>query len=322
VSSTQPAIARLGPNDPCWCKSGLKYKKCHRQADGATGGPVQPLHRLRPGRLSPTRAVPAQIPRPDYVPGGRPGRGIPGDPATRLDRMRRSCRGAAQVLREVGAAVRPGVTTDALDAVTHAAYIARSGYPSTLGYHGFPKSLCTSVNEVVVHGIPDDRPLEEGDIVNCDITLYLEGMHGDCSATFPVGEVDTAAKLLLRVTEEALMKGIEAVRPGRPIRDIGRAIATHTEAHGFGVVRHYCGHGIGEVFHTDLQIPHFDDPSATTLMEEGMIFTIEPMLTEGSWAVKHWDDGWTAVTVDGKRSAQMEHTVLVTAEGAEILTLP
>ena len=214
------------------------------------------------------------------------------------------------------------MTTDALDAIAHAGYLARGGYPSTLGYRGFQKSMCTSVNEVVVHGIPDDRPLEPGDIVNCDVTIYLDGMHGDCSATFPVGEIDEAARKLLRVTEESLLKGIEAVRPGRQIREIGRAIAAHADAAGFGVVRNYCGHGIGEIFHTELQIPHFDDPDATTPIEEGMIFTIEPMLTEGSWGVKHWDDGWTAITADGKRSAQMEHTVLVGRDGAEILTLP
>jgi len=300
----------------------MKYKKCHRQADGVAGGPVLQPRRVRPGRISGPRQVPVHIPRPDYVPSGRPGHGVPGDPRTRLARMRRACTAAADVLREVGAAVRPGVTTDALDAIAHAGYLARGGYPSTLGYRGFKKSMCTSVNEVVVHGIPDDRPLEAGDIVNCDVTIYLDGMHGDCSATFGVGEIDEPAGKLLRVTEEALYKGIEAVRPGRQVRDIGRAIAAHAEANGFGVVRNYCGHGIGEIFHTDLQIPHFDDPNATEPIEEGMIFTIEPMLTEGSWGVKHWDDGWTAVTADGRRSAQMEHTVLVGRDGAEILTLP
>ena len=322
MNRSETAVARPAPNEPCWCGSGLKYKKCHRQADGASGAPLPVPRRVRPGRLSAPRTVPAGIPRPDYVPSGRPGSGIPGDPQTRIVRMRRACTAAADVLREVGAAVRPGVTTDALDALAHQGYLARGGYPSTLGYRGFKKSMCTSVNEVVVHGIPDDRPLEEGDIVNCDVTIYLEGMHGDCSATFGAGEIDAGAKKLLRVTEEALLKGIEAVRPGRQIRDIGRAIAAHAEANGYGVVRNYCGHGIGEIFHTDLQIPHFDDASATTPIEEGMIFTIEPMLTEGSWGVKHWDDGWTAVTADGKRSAQMEHTVLVGRDGAEILTLP
>jgi len=322
VNRPETAVARPAPNEPCWCGSGLKYKKCHRQADGASGAPLPVPRRVRPGRLSAPRTVPAGIPRPDYVPSGRPGSGTPGDPRTRIVRMRRACTAAADVLREVGAAVRPGVTTDALDALAHQGYLARGGYPSTLGYRGFKKSMCTSVNEVVVHGIPDDRPLEDGDIVNCDVTIYLEGMHGDCSATFGAGEIDAGAKKLLRVTEEALLKGIEAVRPGRQIRDIGRAIAAHAEANGYGVVRNYCGHGIGEIFHTDLQIPHFDDASATTPIEEGMIFTIEPMLTEGSWGVKHWDDGWTAVTADGKRSAQMEHTVLVGRDGAEILTLP
>jgi len=322
VTDSQPSLARPGPNDPCWCRSGLKYKKCHREADARSGAPAPRARRVKAGRISPMRTVPSEIARPDYIPSGRPGRGVRGDPSTRLDRMRRACRAAAQVLQEVGGRVAPGVTTDALDAIAHAAYIARGGYPSTLGYHGFQKSMCTSVNEVVVHGIPDDRPLEAGDIVNCDVTIYLEGMHGDCSATFGVGEVDDRAKKLIRVTEEALMKGIEAVKPGREVRAIGQAIAAHAAANGFGVVRNYCGHGIGEIFHTELQIPHFDDSGATTVLEEGMIFTIEPMLTEGSWGVKHWNDGWTAVTADGLRSAQVEHTLLVTRDGAEILTVP
>ncbi|MFN7131801.1 MAG: type I methionyl aminopeptidase, partial [Myxococcales bacterium] len=244
------------PNDPCWCGTGRKYKKCHLGDDEAVKAPVSELKRVRKGKVSPMRPVPAHIPRPDYVGNGRPGAGMAGDPATRLQRMRNACRAAADILAEVGRAVQPGVTTDALDALCHEAYIARGGYPSPLGYRGFPKSLCTSVNEVVVHGIPDDRPLERGDIVNLDVTIYLDGMHGDTNATFVVGETDPESERLIRVTRESLMKGIEAVKVGQPINVIGRAIEQHASRHGLGVVRDFCGHGIGEVFHTPLQISH------------------------------------------------------------------
>jgi methionyl aminopeptidase len=303
----------------------VKYKKCHQGADmkaraAALSKPTfQPV---RPGKLGPTREVPAHIPRTDYAYTGRPGLGVLGDPATRIVRMRKACKAAAEVLQEVGAAVRPGITTDELDGICHAAYIARGGYPSTLNYRGFKKSMCTSVNEVVVHGIPDDRALLDGDIVNCDVTIYLDGMHGDCSATFFVGDVDAESQRLVRVTKECLELGIAAVKPGRQVREIGRAIEAHATKHGFSVVRAYCGHGVGEIFHTPLQIAHYDDPDATERIEEGMIFTIEPMLNAGTWRTRDWDDNWTSVTADGKRSAQFEHTILVTADGAEILTLP
>ncbi len=308
----------LGPNQPCWCGSGQKYKKCHRDRDEAAKG----ARRVQPGRISPPREVPPEIPRPDYAATGKPGPGAPvdPDPVRRLARMRRACRAAAEVLAESARALRPGVTTDDIDAVCHAAYLARGGYPSTLNYRGFPKSLCTSVNEVVLHGIPDDRPLLGGDIVNLDVTIYLDGLHGDCSATFPVGEIDDASRRLIRVTGEAMLLGIEAVKPGRTTRAIGRAIEAHATRHGYGVVRSFCGHGVGEQFHGDPPITHFDDPRATAVMEEGMLFTIEPMLTEGTREVRGWPDGWTVVTADGKRSAQFEHTIVVTRDGAEILT--
>jgi len=226
------------------------------------------------------------------------------------------------VLEEGGRAARPGVTTDAIDGLVHEAYIARGGYPSTLNYHGYPKSLCTSVNEIILHGIPDSRPLEDGDIVNLDVTIYLDGVHGDCSATFLVGAVDEASRRLVRVTAECLELGIAAVRPGRPISDVGRAIERHATAHGYGVVRAFCGHGIGEDFHMEPQVLHYYEPRSRTLMEEGQVFTIEPMITQGRPDHVVWSDGWTAATVDGQRAAQFEHTVLVTGEGAEILTVP
>ncbi len=315
-----------GRNDPCWCGSGKKYKRCHLDADAALQ-PAEPRHPapgLQPGRVSPPLPVPPEIPRPEYAVSGRPRRAGGGDVKTpeELERLRRACKDAARVLQVAGAAVRPGVTTDALDAVAHEEIVRLGCYPSPLNYSGFPKSICTSVNEVICHGIPDSRPLAEGDIVNLDITVYKDGMHGDCSATFLVGEVDAESRRLVRVTRECLDVGIAAVKPGLPIRVIGRAIEAHASRHGFGVVRAYCGHGIGASFHTQLQIPHHDSPGAKTLMVPGMTFTVEPMITAGTWEALVWRDGWTAVTADGKRSAQFEHTLVVTEGGAEILTLP
>jgi methionyl aminopeptidase len=243
-----------------------------------------------------------------------------GDPATALQRLRRACRAAAEVLQETAAALAPGVTTDFIDGVCHEAYLKRGGFPSTLNYHGFPKSLCTSVNDVILHGIPDSRPLEEGDVINLDITIYLDGMHGDCSATFAVGKTDPESERLMRVTHEAMMLGIQAVKPGARVYDIGRAIQAHADRNGFGVVREYCGHGIGHVFHRDPTIPHYFDKKFDTVLEEGMVFTVEPMLTAGSPRIRTWDDDWTVVTADGKRAAQFEHTVRVARDGVEILT--
>jgi methionyl aminopeptidase len=316
--------ARPGRNDPCWCGSGKKYKKCHLDADArgdaAEGPPARP--QLRAALVSPRRPVPPQIVRPDYATTGRPkGQGKDVKTPDELERLRRACRAAARVLRVSGEAVRAGITTDALDAIAHDETIRLGGYPSPLNYRGFPKSLCTSVNEVICHGIPDARPLEDGDIVNLDVTAFLDGMHGDCSATFLVGDVDAGGRKLVQVARECLERGVAAVRPGRPISDIGKAIEAHASRHGYGVVRAYCGHGIGESFHTALQIPHHYDPSMKRVMEPGMTFTVEPMITEGTWQDLLWDDGWTAVTADGKRSAQFEHTLVVTRDGAEILTV-
>jgi methionyl aminopeptidase len=326
VNDLEVTRARPGRNDPCWCGSGQKYKKCHLDSDeaGAPGrGAVRPGRRLlSPGKVTPRRAVPASVPRPDYAQTGRPraqGRDV--KTPEELERLRRACRAAARVLRVTGEAVRVGITTDALDELAHEETIRLGGYPSPLNYRGFPKSLCTSVNEVICHGIPDSRPLEDGDIVNLDVTVYLDGMHGDCSATFLVGEVDAEGRRLVQVARECLARGIGAVRPGKPISEIGKAIEAHAARHGYGVVRAYCGHGIGESFHSQLQVPHHYDPSVKRIMEPGMTFTIEPMITEGTWQDLLWNDGWTAVTADGKRSAQFEHTMAVTDDGAEILTV-
>jgi methionyl aminopeptidase len=239
-----------------------------------------------------------------------------------IEKMRTAGLVAAKVLHTTASALEPGITTDALDAVCHEATIALGAYPSPLNYHGFPKSICTSVNEVICHGIPDSRPLAEGDIVNLDVTVYIDGVHGDTSATFAVGSVDAESGRLVRITEECLQLGIDAVAPNRPVSDIGRAIERHAESAGYGVIRSFCGHGIGEVFHSRPQIPHYYDPRASTVMEPNMTFTIEPMISLGTWRHSSWDDGWTAVTADGLPTAQFEHTILVTPTGAEILTLP
>jgi methionyl aminopeptidase len=314
------------PNDACWCGSGDKYKKCHKDADAVflkEEHQQLELHKVKPGHVSPKRPVPPSIARPDYAVTGVPSRGTGRNVRTaeELVRMRHVCSVAARVLRETGAQVKPGVTTDALDAFSHELTLSLGGYPSPLNSRGFPKSICTSVNEVICHGIPDDRALLDGDIVNLDITVFLDGMHGDCNATFLVGTVDEASKDLVKVTHECMMKGIHAVKPGRPISDIGRAIEVLASQHGYGVVRSYCGHGIGDVFHSSLQIPHYFDARVSTKMETGMTFTVEPMITAGSHKELHWNDEWTVTTDDLRRTAQFEHTVLVTQTGFEILTV-
>jgi len=277
--------------------------------------------RVRAGRVSPERPVPPDIPRPPYVRG--PGALVPSFPPGELaDRMRRAGTAAREVLLELAPAVRPGITTDELDRICHEACIARGGYPSPLRYKGYPKSLCTSVNEVICHGIPDDRALLEGDIVNCDVTIYLDGVHGDHSETFCVGECDPEAQRLVRVTRECLWHGIAAARPGGRVNDIGRAIQAHAEGEGFGVVRMFVGHGVGREFHTAPSVPHYFDPHADQILEPGLTFTIEPMITAGSYDVgRIWPDGWTAVTADGSLTAQFEHSLLVTPSGVEVLTL-
>jgi methionyl aminopeptidase len=277
---------------------------------------------LQPGRVSPVRQVPSTITAPEYVGRKRPRIGEPDvkDPET-IERMRVAGRIAAQALAEVGRHVAPGVTTDELDRVGHEFLISRGAYPSTLGYRGYPKSLCTSLNEVICHGIPDDTEMVEGDIVNVDITAFIGGVHGDTNATFPVGRVDEESRLLIERTHEAMMRGIRAVAPGRPLNAIGRVIESYARRFGYGVVRDFTGHGIGTTFHSGLIVPHFDDPDVDVIMEPGMTFTIEPMLTLGTIAYDIWPDGWTAVTKDRRRTAQFEHTLVVTTDGHEILTL-
>ncbi|GAA0592169.1 type I methionyl aminopeptidase [Actinomadura livida] len=269
------------------------------------------------------RKVPSSIPRPEYVGKKRPKTGEPDVKSPEIiERMRVAGKIAAQALQEVGANVRPGITTDELDAIGHEFLLDHGAYPSTLGYRGFPKSLCTSINEVICHGIPDDTVLRDGDIINIDITAFIDGVHGDTDATFLCGDVDEESRLLVERTREAAMRGIRAVKPGRALNVIGRVIESYAKRFGYGVVRDFTGHGIGTTFHSGLVVPHYDDPSATTLIEPGMTFTVEPMLTLGTHDYDIWKDGWTVVTKDRKRTAQFEHTLLVTEDGHEILTLP
>ncbi|MFG1695941.1 type I methionyl aminopeptidase [Nonomuraea sp. NPDC049309] len=278
---------------------------------------------LQPGRVSPMRKVPAHIERPEYVGKKRPKTGEPDVKTPEIiERMRVAGRIAAQALEEVGKHVRPGVTTDELDRIGHEFLLDHGAYPSTLGYRGFPKSLCTSINEVICHGIPDDTVLQDGDIINIDITAYIGGVHGDTDATFLVGNVDEESRLLVERTREAMMRAIKAVAPGRQLNVIGRVIEAYAKRFGYGVVRDFTGHGIGTTFHSGLMVPHYDDPSLKVEMVPGMTFTIEPMLTLGTIEYEIWPDKWTAVTKDRKRTAQFEHTIVVTETGSEILTLP
>jgi methionyl aminopeptidase len=298
-------------------------------SSGSTTGGGAPVGTLVPGVVGPRRPVPASIPRPEYVdrPRPQPYEGPEVKAPEIVERMRVAGRLAAQALAEVAKHVAPGVTTDELDRVGHEFVLDHGAYPSTLGYKGFSKSLCTSVNEVICHGIPDSTVLEDGDIVNVDITAFLTidgvGVHGDTDATYLVGDVDEESRLLVERTHAAMMRGIKAVAPGRQINVIGRVIEAYARRFGYGVVRDFTGHGIGTAFHSGLVVPHYDAaPHYDTVIQPGMTFTIEPMLCLGTPEWDMWDDGWTVVTKDRRRSAQFEHTVLVTETGAEILTLP
>jgi len=280
---------------------------------------------LIPGRVTPMRPVPSRIARPEYV--GRPGPApyTRGDVYTpdEVELIRESGRIAAQAIQRVGEAVRPGVTTEELDAIGHEFLLAHDAYPSTLGYRGYPKSICSSVNEVICHGIPDDTVIEDGDIVNIDITAYKNGFHGDSNQTFIAGTASDEVAGLVERTREALNRGIKAVAPGRQVNVIGRAIESYAKRFGYGVVRDFTGHGVGAAFHSGLIIPHYDSaPAHDDVMEPGMVFTIEPMLTLGTHEWEMWADDWTVVTRDRSITAQFEHTLVVTERGAEVLTLP
>ena len=268
------------------------------------------------------RSVPDHIAKPGYAATGEVTRW--NEPAVKspeiIERMRHAGQMAADILRLAGEFVKPGMTTDDIDVFVHDLTVERGAYPSPLNYHRYPKSVCTSLNEVICHGIPDSTVIEDGDIINLDVTCFVNGVHGDTNATFMVGDVSAEDRLLVKVTEECMWRGIEAVVPGRPLSDIGKAIEDHAKTHRMGVVRAFIGHGIGEQFHTDVQVLHYYDPRNNTIMKPGMVFTIEPMITLGTWQFHMWDDDWTAVTADGKRTAQFEHMVLVTDTGVEVLT--
>jgi methionyl aminopeptidase len=284
-----------------------------------------PVHApIRPAAISPRRAVPAGIAVPHYVDSAGPADFD--DPmvkdADTIARMRVAGRVAADALVEVGRHVAPGITTDELDRVGHEYLIAHGAYPSTLGYKKFPKSLCTSVNEVICHGIPDARVLEDGDVVKVDITAFLDGVHGDTCATYYAGTPADEVRLLGERTREAMMRGIAAVRPGRPVSVIGRVIESYAKRFGYGVIRDYTGHGVGPSFHTRPTVLHYDEPSMTLALEPGMTFTIEPMLTLGGVDWLLWPDKWTVLTADAAIAAQWEHTIVVTDTAAEILTQP
>ena len=280
---------------------------------------------LTPGVVSPLRKVPAQIVRPHYVGRPMPDKFTGSDIKTpeQIEKIRAAGRIAAQAIALVGEHCKPGVTTEELDRIGHEFVIASGAYPSALQYRGFPKAICTSLNEVICHGIPDNTVLQEGDIVNIDITAFKDGFHGDSNQTFLVGNVAPEVSDLVNRTREALMRAIAVVAPGRQINIIGRTIESYAKRFGYGVVRDFTGHGIGEAFHSGLVIPHYDSaPEYATEMQVGMVFTIEPMLTLGTHKWNMWPDGWTVVTADKSVTAQFEHTLVVTETGAEILTLP
>jgi methionyl aminopeptidase len=277
------------------------------------------------GRVSPKLAINKGIVLPEYVgkPAPAPFKGSDVKTPDQIEKIRAAGKIAAGAIEMLRSEVKPGVTTDQLDRLAHEFVLDHGAYPSTLGYRGYPKSVCTSVNEVICHGIPDDTVLEDGDIVNIDITAYLNGFHGDLNHTLEVGEVSEDVHNLVERTREALGRGLLAVAPGRAVNTIGLAIENYAKRFQYGVVRDFTGHGVGEAFHSGLIIPHYDSaPNYSTIMEVGMVFTIEPMLTLGTNEWDMWSDGWTVTTKDKSITAQFEHTLAVTENGYDILTLP
>ncbi|KAH9946189.1 methionine aminopeptidase [Epithele typhae] len=285
-------------------------------------GPLRPVY-----PLSPRRPVPDHIVRPDYAETGIPTseNRRAGQPPKILtleeqETMRNVCKLSREILDLAAAAIRPGITTDELDEIVHNASIERGGYPSPLNYRNYPKSVCTSINEVICHGIPDKRKLQEGDIVNIDVSFYKDGFHSDLNETYPVGQVDEDSKRLMRTARKTLDESIKLCKPGALFRDLGKTIEPIARQNGCSVVRTYCGHGINDLFHPAPSIPHYAKNKAIGTMRPGMTFTIEPMINLGHWDLEHWPDNWTATTIDGKRSAQFEETLLITETGVEVLT--
>ncbi|KAJ7682108.1 peptidase M24, structural domain-containing protein [Mycena polygramma] len=342
-----PTCNKIGIRGSFFCgqecfKSGWAHHKIiHNLAKGApaavnSDGTYNPFPNfgftgpLRPAYpLSPRRKIPDHIERPDYASDGIPKSEIraTGQPprilnAEEIEKMKTVCRMSREILDIAAAAVRPGITTDEIDEIVHNATIERNAYPSTVNYREYPKSVCTSINEVICHGIPDQTKLKEGDIINLDVSVYYQGFHGDVNGTYPVGQIDDESAKLIRTTRESLDKAIELCKPGALIRDIGKVIEPIARANGCSVVRTYTGHGINTLFHGPPNyVPHYAKNKAIGTMKPGMAFTIEPMLNLGTNANDvHWPDNWTATTGDGKRSAQFEETLLITETGVEVLT--
>ncbi|EAA30034.1 methionine aminopeptidase 1 [Neurospora crassa] len=317
----------------CFKKNWNTHKELHKLASPETYNPFPTFSYTGPLRpvypLSPKRVVPKSIPHPDYAESGIPGGGrTRSNKIEQLDEkgregMRKVCRLAREVLDIAAAAIRPGITTDDLDKIVHEACIERNSYPSPLNYNFFPKSVCTSLNEVICHGIPDKRVLLDGDILNLDVTLYHEGYHGDLNETYYVGDKAKADADSVRVVEtarECLEEAIKLVKPGTLFRDFGNVIEAHAKSRGCSVIRTYVGHGINKTFHCPPNIPHYAKNRAVGECKPGMTFTIEPMIALGKYRDVTWPDNWTSTTIDGKRTAQFEHTLLVTETGVEILT--
>ncbi|KGF25139.1 methionine aminopeptidase [Corynebacterium tuscaniense DNF00037] len=287
--------------------------------------PMNPRGKLKPGKPTPIRTVPDSIERPEYAWKDTVAENI-GEPFVQtpeiIEKMREASRIAANALEAAGAAVAPGVTTDEIDRIAHEYMLDHGAYPSTLGYRGFEKSCCTSLNEIVCHGIPDTTVIQEGDICNIDVTAYKNGVHGDTNATFLAGDVAEEHMLLVERTHEAMMRGIRAAKPGREVNVIGRVIESYAKRFGYNVVTDFTGHGVGPTFHNGLVVLHYDSDAYTDVLEPGMTLTIEPMINLGGLDYEIWDDGWTVQNTDGEYTAQFEHTILITEDGNEILTLP
>lgn len=281
--------------------------------------------KLKPGKPTPVRKVPDHIERPEYVWKDTVQEAM-GEPFVQtpetIEAMREASKIAANALKEAGAAVAPGVTTDEVDRVAHEYMCDHGAYPSTLGYLGFTKSTCVSLNEIICHGIPDSTVIQEGDIVNIDVTAYKNGVHGDTNATFLAGDVSEEHRVLVERTKEAMMRGIKVAKPGREINVIGRVIESYANRFGYNVVRDFTGHGVGPTFHNGLVVLHYDSTAYRNVLEPGMTLTIEPMLNLGSLEYDIWPDDWTVQNRDGKFTAQFEHTIVITEDGNEILTLP
>lgn len=303
--------------------SGLEEAmRIRRERELQSRNPIKRRPPLRRGKVSARLPVPDHIRNPPYV-----GSNVLPELSKEhqfhdsegIARMRAACELAASVLDYAGTLVRPSITTDEIDKAVHQMIIDAGAYPSPLGYGGFPKSVCTSVNECMCHGIPDSRQLQDGDIINIDVTVYLNGYHGDTSKTFLCGDVHDALKRLVKVTEECLERGIAVCKDGASFKKIGKRISEHAEKYGYGVVERFVGHGVGTIFHSEPIILHHRNDKPGFMME-GQTFTIEPILTMGSIQCRTWEDNWTTLTADGSPAAQFEHTIFITKTGAEILT--